>query len=202
MKKLTTIFSFLAVLLVLQSCSPRVVTSRPNDADLSKYESFAYLPNATLDVEDGKFNTEKVNTRLVQILNRQMMDAGYELDRDRPDLLVILNLNTNTEVATDREPVYANYPYDPYNSSAVSPYYNDYYYRDYVGYNGIVGYEYDTYTYKEGSVVVTLIDRKTRSVVWRGATADDFYNQSNTTAMMDLVKNIFEEYPLENTARR
>lgn len=194
---------FILVALVLQSCSPRVVTSRPNEADLSDYKTFAYLPNASIDDSKSKFDTDKVNGRIVQVLNKQMKEAGYTLDRTMPDLLVLISKNVETEVGVDKDPVYATYPYDRYNAvGTVSPYYNDYYYNDYANYGNVIGYETDLYKYKEGSLMVTLVDRESSEIVWRGATADEIYGSSTTSEMMDLVENIFTEYPLDSSARR
>ena len=61
-----------------------------------------------------------------------------------------------------------------------------------------IGYDRDTYRYKEGTVVIHLVDRKTRNTVWKGVASESLYDQTSTEAMQDLVNAIFEEYPLFN----
>lgn len=187
--------------IIFSSCSPRVVTNQPNAANLDKYESFAYLPNADVEVNEEKFDRDRVNTQIVVTLNKEMRRLGYTLDREKPDLLVLISTTTNNRVDIDQEPVTASYPYTDYPYvSAVSPNYNDYYYNGYRKYPGIVGFETEVDAYTEGSVVITLVDRKSREVVWRGATDDALYNQSSVDRMIDLVENVFDEYPI-NAAR-
>ncbi len=195
-------FPLLSLLLLffLSSCSPRVTTSRPTQADLSRYSSFAYLPNADVQMARETDN-EKVNAGVVSEINRKMKQQGYTLDRDNPDLLVLASVRTETEVRTDTDPVYAAYPYANSGVRTVSPYYGNYYYNGYYDYNNFVGYDTDYYKIKEGVLVISLIDRETGQTVWRGMTSDALNNQSTSAKAMDLVSNIFKEYPLEMKSR-
>ena len=197
MKSLKSILIFSLMMLVL-SCGPRVTTVNPVSDDLSSYETFAYLPNSNAEVPQKNYNDENVNSMIVESVNRNMRNEGYSLDRDNPDLLVLISTKTELETERTTDPVYATYPYTA-GVTSVSPYYGSYYYR---GYNtlggGVVGYDTDTYSYEEGTVVINLIDRETKETVWKGITSDPLYEQANTAAMRELVNQIFEEYPLDN----
>lgn len=195
MKLLKSLFLTLIFLAVV-SCGPGVRTSQPANVDLSKYETFAFLPNTNAEVPGKNYNDENVNAMIVEAVNRNMRQAGYTLDRDNPDLLVLISTRTEIERERTTDPLYATYPYTA-GIGTVSPYYGPYYYRGYGTFGGgIIGYDTDTYAYEEGTVVINLVDRETKQTVWKGVTSDPLYDQPNTAAMQDLVNEIFEEFPL------
>ncbi len=186
---------------LLYSCGPQVVTAQPTEADLSKYQTFAYLPNTDVDMNNANMNNEEVNTRIIETVNQQMKMQGYRLDRSQPDLLVLISVKTDTEVEVERDPVYATYPYGNYGVNTVSPYYNDYYYNDFYSYGDVVGYDTDTYQYQEGTLIISLVDRKSRNTVWKGMTSEAIYSGSTTDEVVTLVDDIFDEYPVKRRAR-
>lgn len=186
---------FCVSFLLLLSCGSNVQTMKTTDKDLSRYDSFAYLPNTSAR-ED--YNDEKINTAVLEVINMNMKNAGYELDRDNPDLLVLVSTKVNTETASRTEPVYAAYPYAS-GVNTVSPFYSPFYYRGFSNYSGgVIGYDTDTYQYKEGTLVINLVDRETRETVWKGVASENIYNQGTTAAIRELVNDIFEQYPLMN----
>jgi len=189
-------YSFLLLLaIVITSCGPAVTTTKSNNADLSSYQSFAYLPNADVNMPDRKQN-DKVNSLIIENVNSNMMKAGYKLDRDNPDLLVLISTKVNQETETETDPVYATYGYYDRTNLRVSPYYNNFYYNNYNTYPNVVGYDTDTYTYKDGTLIVQLVDREKNKTVWKGVSGTSIYDGSTTSAMRTLVNTIFEEYPL------
>ncbi|MUP47154.1 DUF4136 domain-containing protein [Gramella sp. BOM4] len=196
MKSLNLMMLFILIMAVT-SCGLRVDTSQPTDVDLDKYDSFAYLPNTNAQVENRNYNDEEVNATIVDAINKNLKQEGYELDRQNPDLLVLVSTKVDQEVATDVDPVYATYPYS-YGVSAINPYYEPYYYYGYTNYNNVVGYNTDTYAYDEGTLVVQLVDSDTKNTVWRGVASNDIYNQTTVGGIQDMVNDIFEKYPLGN----
>ncbi len=181
-------------ILTLTSCGSVVSTTKAKDVDLSNYSSFAYLPNTDIKMPEKTMNTDNVNNLVVEAINENMMDAGYNLNKEEPDLLVLVSTKTNKETETTTEPVYATYPYR--SNARVSNYYSPYYYNNYTYYKNIVGYDTDSYTYKEGTVVIDIIDRRTKNLVWKGRSNQTIYDQSDTSAMRELINTIFTEYPL------
>jgi len=174
-----------------------VSTAKTTNKDLSVYDTFAYLPNTDIDMPDASFDDQSVNEAVLMAINSNLRQAGYTLNQENPDLLVLIRTETDTEVATTTNPVYAAYPYNT-GMMMISPFYGPYYYSGYAGYNNIIGYDRDTYRYKEGTVVIHLVDRKTRNTVWKGVASESLYDQTSTEAIQDLVNAIFEEYPLFN----
>ena len=187
------------VLVTFFSCGTgaNVQTVKKTNKDLSMYNTFAYLPNTNVEVPGESYNDEEINTVIIETINRNMRQAGYNLDRDNPDLLVLASASTDLERQTTREPVYATYPYS-HSGLGVSPFYSPYYYRGYSTFPGIIGYTRDSSLYEEGTLVIKLVDRENREVVWKGVASENIYNQSNTAAIQELVNEIFDEYPLNN----
>ena len=184
------------ILISVIGCGPKVNTTKTSNVDLSKYETFAYLPNANAEVEDKRYNDENINTLVVETVKSQMMGEGYTLDRDNPDLLVLISTKLDSETRTKTEAVYSTYPYTN-RINRVGPYYNNYYYRGYNTYTGVVGYDTDTYSYKEGTLIIDLVDRKTKETVWKGIASDNIYEQATDTEIRKMVDDIFKEYPLK-----
>ncbi len=61
-------------------------------------------------------------------------------------------------------------------------------------YGNVVGYDVDTYTYKEGTLVVDVVDRAKREVVWKGVSQTPVTN-SRSNAVQLMVDAISEEFP-------
>ncbi len=184
------------LLTLVMSCGPRVTTKKPTNDNLSKYETFSYLPNAAIQMPDQAQN-DNVNTLVIQQINERMMDEGYKLDRSEPDLLVLVSTKVNERTETETDPVYARY--GAYNRPGlrVNSYYNNFYYRGYNTVPTVVGYDTDTYNYKEGTLIVQLVERSSKETVWKGVSSTSVYDSGTTQAMTQLVNAIFDEYPLK-----
>jgi hypothetical protein len=196
MKKINLIMLLLLSGLLF-SCGPRVSTEKTTSKDLSTYNSFAYLPNSNVNAQNLPMDSEEVSQAVVEAVNTNLREAGYNLDRQNPDLLVLISTRTDTELETTTEPVYATYPYTT-RVGTINPVYNNYYYGGYTGFTNVVGYDTDTYSYEEGTVVINLVDRETKNTVWKGVASESLSGQSNIQGIRDLVNAIFEEYPLND----
>ena len=191
----------LAFLLLASACGPQVRTARPTKVDLAKYDTYAYLPNAMVDLEGVE--PEDVNQAVVEAVRAEMERKGYTVDQDDPDLLVLLSVKRDTETETVTEPVYAG----PASLGYARPgaiaggYYGNYYYRGYNTYGtDIVGYDTDTYQYKTGTLVLHLVDRETKRTVWKAVSETSVYDGRVLPGdVAALVDDMFAEYPVEGT---
>ena len=198
------IFNYLSLFILaafITACASQVTTARPTQSDLSAYSTFAYLPNADISMPDTELDQEAVNQRIVETVKTQMQGEGYQLDRDNPDLLVLISVKRSQETGVERDAVYATYPYRTYNVNTVSPYYSNYYYNGFYDYGTVAGYDTDTYQYTEGTLIISLVDRETRNTVWKGMTSEAIYSGSTTDEIVQLVDDIFDEYPINRRAR-
>ena len=193
MKTLKILFIF-SILIMVFGCGPRVKTVNPDATNLSNYETFAYLPNTNVEVEGKSYNDKGVNEAIVEAVRLNLRQEGFEIDRNNPDLLVLISTATDMEVAATTDPVYATYPYTA-GVTTVSPFYDPYYYYGFNTFNNVVGYDLDTYAYKEGTLVIHLIDRQTRNTVWKGIATNNIYDQTSPNAIRRMVDDIFEKFP-------
>lgn len=192
MKKITPLL-FVA-LMMLVSCGPTVNTQKKAAVDLTNYDSFAYLPNSNVEMPGKSYNDENVNQMILNTINSQMREQGYTIDRDNPDLLVLLSVSTDQETETTTDPVYARYPYASYTGTRINSYYNGIYYNNYANYN-VVGYDTNRYQYKEGTLIVDVVDRQSKEIVWTGVSTDGIYETSETAKIREMARAIFEEFP-------
>lgn len=195
MKKVKILLSS-SLLLLMFSCATNVHTINPSGNDLSDYETFAYLPNTSVEVEGKNYADSSVNKTIVESVKMNLEGHGLDINRENPDLLVLISTSADVELKTDTRPVYATYPYQ-YGVGRVSPWYNPYYFYGYSSYSPVVGYNTTTYSYKEGTLVIDIIDRVTKKTVWKGIANEQIYSQPTTEAIQDLVGDIFREFPME-----
>ncbi len=104
----------------LAAYSPVVNTSKTSSVDLGKYSTFAFIPDADLRMPaemEERLSSDDVNQMVVSTLNNDMRDKGSSLDRNNPDLLLLLSMSTEQRTDVDRGPVYA-----PVGTYATYPY--------------------------------------------------------------------------------
>ncbi|MFC6861052.1 DUF4136 domain-containing protein [Zunongwangia atlantica] len=182
------IFSLLFI-----SCGSQVKTTSSKDKDLNNYQTYAYLPNSGFNTAKME-NDQNINKIVLETVNMNMENAGYSLDTEQPDLLVLINSTTNIEENQKTEAEYASYPYDP-GVTAVSPLYSNYFYSGFANFGPITGYDVNTYQYQEGAVDINLVDGKTKELVWSGQTSGAIVNAANLEAQEELINQIFSEFP-------
>ena len=139
--------------LLLMQCSPRlsVQTDYDREADFSEYQTF-YWSDDFQNQNGGSGNNEPlfyntlVKKRLKQAIQRVLEGKGYVLSPEAPDLLV-----SSQVVVEERSTARNNYPYYPF------------YFGYFGGFNNVT-----TSDQKEGDVVINLIDRDQKQLVWQG----------------------------------
>ena len=137
---------------LLMQCSPvlSVQTDYDREADFSAYRTFYWSDdfqnqNSGNNNEPLFYNT-LVKKRLKQAIQRVLEGKGYTLSSEVPDLLV-----SSQVVVEERSTARNNYPYYPF------------YFGYYGGFNNVT-----TSDQKEGDVVINLIDREKKQLVWQG----------------------------------
>lgn len=182
------IFSLLFI-----SCGSQVKTTNPKNKSLDNYQTYAYLPNTGFNSATME-SDQDINQVVLETVNMNLENAGYTLDTENPDLLVLINSTTNIEENQKTEAEYASYPYDP-GVTAVSPLYSNYFYSGFANFGPITEYDVNTYQYQEGAVDINLVDSQTKELVWSGQTSGAIVNAANLEAQEELINQIFSEFP-------
>lgn len=183
--------------LTILSCGPSVNTTKMTDKDLGSYKTFAYLPNGNFEDLARDFD-DSVGEEVINSVNQNMEKVGYTLNRDNPELLVLISTKTDREVSVDQEPAYATYPNYYGSAYGVGSYYSAYSYNGYAGYNGVIGYNEDVDAYQEGNLMVSIVDKNTKQVVWRGSASNIISkDKKDSAAIAEYVDDMFAKYPLK-----
>ncbi len=195
MNNLNSIVMGIFALALVSSCGPKVTTTKTSDVDLSQYETFAYLPNGNFEDPSKGYEDSNVGEAVINDVNQSMKELGYDLERNQPDLLVLIGTKTETDVEKETEPVYATYPNYYGVGYRVGTYYDPYYYYGYNAYNKVVGYNVDYDKIQSGTLMLSLVDRKTNNVVWRGTASNFIGGERDSQAISDFVDDLFAEFP-------
>lgn len=180
MKRLNTIVAVLMVGIFFGCASitkHSVVTDYDRDADFEKYKTFYWSDNFQIEngekEEDPLFYNSLIKKRLKVAIEDELIAKGYKMDKQDPNLLVEARVTVEQkDVRTD------SYPYK-------------HFYYPYYGYYGSSSTQY-----KEGGVIVELIDKDRRQLVWQGYAPDVL--QTNTKdkqeEIREAVSTIFAKY--------
>ena len=171
-------------LLVLTGCAsgPDIRTDYDRAADFGKYRTYGFLAQAGTDEGDFK----SLSTQMLQnAASRQMEARGYARS-DNPDL--VINFKGQLEEKTDIE-------------STPAPYYGPGW--GYGGWGGAYwggwgGTEVRTRRYNVGTLVMDVVDREKRQVVYQGGiegvvTREMMQNREATITA--AVGHLFSKYP-------
>lgn len=179
--------------LIITACGPRVNTDKKAQVDLSNYRSYSFLPNQDT-IRNSDYDNEYVNEIVIDEIRQNMREHDFTLERNQPDLLVYYHLMFDEEMAVNASPVYTNYSY--YRPGYyVGPYYRNVAYNNYFTVPRLSGTNIQQVSYREGTIVIDLIDRRTNEIIWRGS-AEDVVDRGNLEQeLRSYVDAIFSEFP-------
>lgn len=173
-----------AAALVLTGCTsgPLVRAEYDKAADFGRYRTYGFVAQADTDTGESR----SLATRSLQNAASREMEARGYTHSDTPDL--VINFRGKLEEKTNVE-------------SVAAPYYGPAW-----GYRGLSGTPYggwggaQTYTrrYTVGTLVLDIVDREQRQVVFQGATEDivtEKMLQNRDQTISRAVADVFSKYP-------
>ncbi len=173
-----------AAALLLTGCAsgPSVRSDYDKAADFGGYRTYGFVAQAGTDTSEYR----SLSTQLLQNAAAREMEARGYVRSENPDL--VINFKGKLEEKTDIE-------------SVPGPYYGPAWdYRGWYGapYGGWGGSQTYTRRYTIGTLVIDLVDRQQRQVVFQGATegivtAKMLENREQT--INQAVAEIFARYP-------
>jgi hypothetical protein len=180
--RLTAALAAAAIALAGCASGPDIRADYDKAADFGKYRTYGFVAQAGTD--SGDFRS--LATQMLQnAASREMESRGYTR-AENPDL--VINFKGQLEEKVDIE-------------STPAPYYGPGWgYRGYYGapYGGYGGSEVTTRRYNVGTLVVDVVDREKRQVVFQGALSDVVTKemQANREATINqAIAQIFSKYP-------
>jgi len=189
MKKFIYIAFSVLVLSGLSACtSYDYYTAAINKTNLSNYHTFAWMP-AQNNGSNG-INNDVADAKIKDATTSALISKGLRLNPRNPDLVVTYTLKVGRGART-------NY-YTPYYYGGLYPGwgfgwgwgYRPYYYAygaPFAYYGGLTYAEKEHY--KEGTLIIDLVDTRTRRIVWRGFGVGEVHRNPQKT-IDDLPKEV------------
>jgi hypothetical protein len=179
-----SIFVFL-----LASCGTTAHIEKDDNADFSKYKSFAWIDKDGEGSNDHNRKNDFTEQRIRDAVNTELGKTGWKEVKSRPDVLLSYDVLVERATKESTNPVYtrpsSRLVYNPYTRRYTTIYYP----------SQFVGYERDERPIKEGTITISMIDTKTDKTVWQGWTTDEVNSKNLTTKEIQYaVKSIFKKF--------
>ncbi|RFZ85936.1 DUF4136 domain-containing protein [Mucilaginibacter terrenus] len=204
MRKYIHLMLAVAFVSLLSACSSyNYYTAAANKTNLTQYRTFAWAPLQKNPNKQWRPLDEIGNGKLQQATKEALTQKGLSYNNQSPDLLVAYATVTGRGTKTEFYSPYAyggwGYPY-----GFGYGFYRPWAYGYGFGYGPYYGPTFaQRVHYKEGTVIIDLIDPKTNTVVWRGYGVGELHNPKQT--MNDLpkvVNGIIKQLDLNAPARK
>ena len=163
-------------------CSERITvhTDYDPDYDLWIYKTFDW--GQKVNIEEGRnplHYNELNDKRIKSAVQKQLSRRGYKLVAENPDLILHYHIIVKDQSVLITEPF--GYSYGPYWTRTNT----------------------NIYSYKEGTLILDLMEKKTNHLMWRGWAVTDVkesYSPKEVEALMEVVvSRIFRRFPKTKT---
>jgi hypothetical protein len=174
-----TLFSiFLSAFLVLTGCSPqiRTYTDLDPDYDLWNYRTFDWGQKVNIEKDRNPLHYNELNDkRIKEAVTQELAERGYVFSEDHPDLVLHYHIIVDDQSIVTTEPY--GYRYGPY----------------------WMRMETNIYSYREGTLILDLMDAGTNNLIWRGWAVSAIDREYTPEQVDKLIKKavarIFKNFP-------
>ncbi len=167
------------ILLISACSSSKIISNADHTVDFSSYQSFLIMER----LESDKIKPE-AKKYIGNVIAEELKKRGLKQNLS-PDIIVkvmIISKEKQAALITRNDDFYWGSEYYPYGWG--------------IGTN-VNKVSYDTYT--DGTMIIDVIDREKKQLIWQGISSDAFKGstQKNQSKIKKMISNIFNEYPLE-----
>lgn len=191
MKQLKWWTGSLGIVFLLASCASTAHIEKADDADFSRYKSFAWMDKDGEGTGDRNKTNDLTEQKIRVAVNNELVKSGWKEVKNHPDVILSYDVLVERGVKENTSPVYSR----PYSRVMYNPYtrrYTTIYYP-----SQFMGYERDERPIKEGTVTITMIDAKTDRAVWQGWTTDEVNGRNmSTKEIQNSVRSIFRKFDI------
>lgn len=194
MKKLN-LFAAALLIAILSGCSGyQYYSIKSTKASFNKYRTFAWLPAPDSSRYYNDIADEKIKDEVTGGLEKR----GLSLQTERPDLLVRYTIQVKDRVRTYNYPTYVYSPGVIYRGVARNRYGRYFYYGFGRPFPVYVGGDIVQAPYREGTLIIDLIERQNHQVIWRGYGVGDVDNPERAISdIPEVVEGILKRLPIE-----
>ena len=178
--------------LLLASCSSTAHIEKDDNADFTRYKTFAWVDKDGEGRNDRNKNNDLTELRIREAVNKELEKSpGWKEVKNRPDVLLTYDVLVEKGIKQSSNPVYSRpssrLVYNPYTRRYTTIYYP----------SELMGYERDERGIKEGTITISMIDSKTDKTVWQGWTTDEVNSKNLTTKeIQNSVRSIFKKFDI------
>jgi hypothetical protein len=193
--------------------------------NFSSYKTYAWIPQPDVTYKDNRYNNQIIENNIKYYSGNALTSIGFKLDTSKPDLLLSYSLEIEKGERSIEEPVYSHphnfnmfwgnplnpamHAFNPMVDPRMVPIANQWVNPFGTTINPmmlnnfwtppppmIVGYRTMQIPFKEGTIVVSVIDRKQNRLIWRGWGTSCILDPYNFKAELESKINaIFKRYP-------
>jgi hypothetical protein len=174
--KITILFALIITGLI--SCGPsiRVFSDYDKDLKVTDYKTFTWLDAKAIEGKGTNplYYNELNDKRIKTAINAEMAAKGYRMLESNGELEMHYHIVVEDKTSVSTEPY--GYTYGPY----------------------WLGRRVNVYQYREGTLIVDVMDKKTSTLVWRGWATDVITKEVTKNpekAISDAVQAIYKKYP-------
>ena len=177
-------------LIFLISCASNVTARKYTDDDFSKFKTFAYSPNPSFNLSEYDNNSgNSIEESLIAILNDKMIEKGFLVSKENPDLYVLL---TTSDAINSNEDTKAAYEI---SSGSGSPVYSSLGSGSNNRFTGASDDKSNNKPYKKGSLIVEVFNSKSKKLLWVGSAKNFKSHISDQTLMRTMMNSVFSKFP-------
>lgn len=169
----------IAIVVFVAGCSSMSVHHDVDkSADFSVYKTFRFTDSAGVDTGADADQTDSKDSPMghAESTTRELLvEKGLKFDPDNPDLLVTFHSGEENKIDVDGFGYSYSGEYSGWQDAGI----------------GI-------YPYKEGTLVVDLVDARTKNLVWRGSAQGVMYTGTKgqrNKLITKALNEMFEKYP-------
>jgi len=205
MKRLIYLGLIVFILSALSGCdSYNYYTAGLNKTNLSNYHTFAWMPVINNSGKKMPAVNSEADAKIKDAATAALTSKGLSVQQKQPDLLVSYTTTVGKGTSTT---YYSTWGYPGWGWGAgfgfgwgwggywgYRPYY---FYGAPFAYGGQLTYA-DQEHYKEGTLIIDLIDRRTQKVVWRGFGVGEVHHdpKKNIDDLPKVVQGIIDQLSL------
>lgn len=189
--------SLTVMLLLFSGCSSyQYYAIQSNNITFSKYRTFAWLP--TIDTAKNDGYTDVADGHIKDAVTAKLENIGLILNSARPDLLVRYQKMVKNKTKVYDEPQYI-YIYNGFYPGDIRYRHGRYYYYNYASpFPVYMGSEIVRVPYQEGTLVIDLIDRREKRVIWRGYGIGEITDpETSIKDIPEVVNGILDKLPIK-----
>jgi hypothetical protein len=163
------------------------VTDIDRAVDFNRFRSFTWGTSEAL-ADDPVYKSDLINRNIEETVKEEFAKRGIQFDPENPDFLVSYKTYTEEKKSYDRGPYY---PFMPWRFGYF-PFAYGYGMFPYPWY-----YPARMHQYTEGTLIIDIVDNKTKETVWRGTVKGNVEDTNTLQKQIRKgIKAIMKKYPV------